>query len=59
MLKFVGPRRWIAAIMITWGTITAAMAAVKNGSGLLAARFFLGLAEAGLYPVRYRTFRLI
>lgn len=55
MLKFVGPRRWIAAIMITWGTITAAMAAVKNGSGLLAARFFLGLAEAGLYPV-CRTF---
>ncbi|CDH55530.1 mfs general substrate transporter [Lichtheimia corymbifera JMRC:FSU:9682] len=50
MLKFIGPRRWIAAIMITWGTITAAMAAVKNGSGLLAARFFLGLAEAGLYP---------
>lgn len=55
MLKFVGPRRWISAIMITWGTITAAMAAVKNGSGLLAARFFLGLAEAGLYPV-CRTF---
>lgn len=28
----------------------AAMAAVHNGSGLLASRFFLGITEAGLFP---------
>ncbi|KAI8145520.1 major facilitator superfamily domain-containing protein [Fennellomyces sp. T-0311] len=49
-LKFMGPRKWIALIMIVWGSIMAAMAAVKNGAGLMASRFFLGLAEAGLFP---------
>lgn len=36
--------------MLVWGVIMAAMSACKNGPGLLAARFFLGLAEAGLFP---------
>lgn len=49
-LKVVGPKIWIPAIMVTWGVIMAAMAAVNNGSGLMAARFFLGVAESGLYP---------
>ncbi|KAI9499235.1 major facilitator superfamily domain-containing protein [Zychaea mexicana] len=37
-------------VMVTWGVILAAMAKVKTGQHLLAARFFLGVAEAGLYP---------
>lgn len=36
--------------MISWGTVMAAMAACNNTAGLLAARFFLGLTEAGLFP---------
>ncbi|ORY97594.1 major facilitator superfamily domain-containing protein [Syncephalastrum racemosum] len=48
--KMVGPKIWIPAIMITWGVIMAAMSATNNGPGLMAARFFLGVAESGLYP---------
>ncbi|KAG0380912.1 hypothetical protein BGX24_002988, partial [Mortierella sp. AD032] len=42
-----GPRRWISSIMIAWGGIMMAMAAVTNAAGLLTARFFLGVAECG------------
>ncbi|KAF9435582.1 hypothetical protein BGZ76_005956 [Entomortierella beljakovae] len=50
MLKKIGPSKWITIVMIAWGVIMMAMAAVKNAAGLLAARFFLGLAESGLFP---------
>ncbi|KAG0004143.1 hypothetical protein BGZ80_001673 [Entomortierella chlamydospora] len=50
LLKKVGPSKWITIVMIAWGTIMMAMAAVKDGAGLLAARFFLGLTESGLFP---------
>ncbi|KAF9916486.1 hypothetical protein BX616_003627 [Lobosporangium transversale] len=50
LLKKMGPRKWITIVMIAWGTIMMAMAAVTNAAGLLAARFFLGLAESGLFP---------
>jgi MFS family permease len=33
-----------------WGLIMTLMGLVENFAGLLAARFFLGLAEAGLFP---------
>lgn len=36
--------------MISWGIVTCCHAAVKNGPGLYAARFFLGLMEAGMFP---------
>ncbi|KAI1315500.1 hypothetical protein EDD11_000733 [Mortierella claussenii] len=49
-LKLVGPRIWISAVMVTWGGIMMAMAAVKDATGLLVARFFLGVAECGLFP---------
>ncbi|KAG9069231.1 hypothetical protein KI688_010128 [Linnemannia hyalina] len=50
LLKLVGPRKWICVIMVFWGGIMMAMAAVKTPAGLLAARFFLGLTESGLFP---------
>lgn len=50
ILKFIGPSKWIPIVMIAWGTVMAAMAACTNTAGLLAARFFLGLTEAGLFP---------
>ncbi|KAG0275755.1 hypothetical protein BGZ95_008417 [Linnemannia exigua] len=49
-LKMAGPRRWISFVMVAWGGIMMAMAAVTNAAGLLAARFFLGVAECGLFP---------
>ncbi|MFI5694638.1 MFS transporter [Kribbella sp. NPDC051586] len=48
MLRRFGARRWIARIMITWGLITAATAAVTSAPMLYVARLLLGFAEAGL-----------
>jgi D-galactonate transporter len=50
LLLKVGPRRWIARIMITWGLISAAMMFVKSPISFYIARFFLGVAEAGFFP---------
>ncbi|KAI9263336.1 major facilitator superfamily domain-containing protein [Phascolomyces articulosus] len=50
MLKVVGPCIWIPLIMVVWGTIMALMSLCTNGPSLMAARFFLGVAESGLYP---------
>ncbi|KAF2731715.1 MFS general substrate transporter [Polyplosphaeria fusca] len=41
---------YYSRIMVTWGIATACHAAVKNKEGLYAARFFLGLFEAGMFP---------
>ncbi|KAF9578612.1 hypothetical protein BGW38_005499 [Lunasporangiospora selenospora] len=49
-LKKLGPRLWIPFVMLAWGIVSMSMAAVTNGSGLLASRFFLGLAESGYAP---------
>lgn len=50
MLKRLTPRIFFTAIIICWGLIMTLMGLVTNFSGLLAARWFLGLAEAGLFP---------
>ncbi|KAI0469650.1 major facilitator superfamily domain-containing protein [Xylariaceae sp. FL0804] len=50
LLKKTLPSRWQFRIMATWGITTAATAAVSNLAGLYAVRFFLGLAEAGMFP---------
>ncbi|KAJ9064881.1 hypothetical protein DSO57_1025603 [Entomophthora muscae] len=50
LLKRFSPPRWIARIMVSWGIVTLAMAAVTDFKGILVARFFLGAAEAGLFP---------
>ncbi|KAI0236264.1 hypothetical protein L0F63_003848 [Massospora cicadina] len=50
VMKKVSPPTWIARIMVTWGIVTMCMAATTNFSGLMAARFFLGVSEAGLFP---------
>jgi sugar phosphate permease len=48
MLKRFGTRKWIARIMVTWGLVTAATAAVNSAATLYIARLLLGFAEAGL-----------
>ncbi|SMR58697.1 unnamed protein product [Zymoseptoria tritici ST99CH_1E4] len=50
LLKRLTPRIFFTGIIISWGAIMTLMGLVENFSGLLAARFFLGLAEAGLFP---------
>ncbi|KAH8702939.1 MFS transporter-like protein [Phaeosphaeriaceae sp. PMI808] len=49
-MKYFSPSVWIGRIMISWGIITICTSAVSSYSGLLAVRFFLGVAEAGFFP---------
>jgi ACS family tartrate transporter-like MFS transporter len=42
--------KWISRIMITWGMVAAATSLVKSPWQFYAARFLLGLAEAGFFP---------
>ncbi|CAN9180334.1 unnamed protein product [Alternaria alternata] len=49
MLKRFSPSIWMSRIMFTWGVVSMCQAATHNYSGILACRFFLGMAEAG-YP---------
>ncbi|KAL6251807.1 hypothetical protein RBB50_002017 [Rhinocladiella similis] len=50
LLKKFRPSVWLPAIMVAWGTVMTLMGCVQSYHGLLIARIFLGVAEAGLYP---------
>ncbi|KAI0863307.1 major facilitator superfamily domain-containing protein [Xylaria cubensis] len=50
LLKKLRPSIFIPTIMFFWGASMTGMGFTYNYSGLLAARWFLGLAEAGLFP---------
>src|SRR5881392_183223 len=58
ILEKVGARLWIARIMITWGIISGLTAFATGPYSFMIIRFFLGLAEAGLFPgfVLYFTY---
>lgn len=43
-------RKWFSRILITWGFISAATAFAKTPAEFNAARFMLGVAEAGFFP---------
>jgi MFS transporter, ACS family, tartrate transporter len=43
-------RRWIARIMISWGLVTALMAAIHTAHQFYLVRFLVGAAEAGFLP---------
>jgi MFS transporter, ACS family, tartrate transporter len=45
-----GARRWLAAIMIVWGVISASMMFIESAAGFYVLRFLLGAAEAGFFP---------
>jgi len=49
-LDRVGPRRWIASLMMVWGTLSASMLWIDSSSGFYVLRFLLGVAEAGFFP---------
>ncbi|KAI1333208.1 MFS general substrate transporter [Xylariaceae sp. FL0255] len=50
LLKRLRPSIFIPIIMFFWGVSMTGMGFVYNHPGLLAARWFLGLTEAGLFP---------
>jgi hypothetical protein len=54
LLKKLRPSIWLPTIMVAWGIVMTLMGIVQSYEGLLVARVFLGVAEAGLFPgVRY------
>ncbi|KAF2462865.1 MFS general substrate transporter [Lindgomyces ingoldianus] len=50
LLKRYTPRVFFTTIIFAWGAIMTVMGCINNQAGLLACRWFLGLAEAGLFP---------
>ncbi|KAF4534897.1 MFS transporter [Lasiodiplodia theobromae] len=50
VMKKALPRNWQTRIILSWGIVLACHAAVKNKEGLYAARWFLGMMEAGMFP---------
>ncbi|KIW22912.1 uncharacterized protein PV07_11160 [Cladophialophora immunda] len=50
LLKRFRPSVWLPSIMVAWGTVMTLMGLVQSYHGLLIARIFLGVTEAGLYP---------
>lgn len=58
LLGKVGPRIWIARIMITWGIVASCMTFVKGAPSFVLLRFLLGVSEAGFFPgmILYLTY---
>lgn len=50
LLKRMTPRVFFTSIILLWGIFMTMMGLVTNKESLLALRFLLGLAEAGLFP---------
>ena len=45
-----GPRRWIALMMIAWGTLSTCLMFVTTPTGFYLLRLLTGAAEAGFFP---------
>ena len=50
LLKKFKPHVWLSGCVSAFGIVMLCQGFVHNYSGLLATRFFLGLAEAGVFP---------
>ena len=50
LLHRIGARTWIARILLSWGMVAVLTGFVRNAPQLYAARFLLGVAEAGYFP---------
>ena len=50
ILKVLGARYYLPSLVIAFGLISMCTSFVHNYEGLLACRFFLGLAEGGMMP---------
>src|SRR5262249_48150778 len=50
LLHRIGARTWIARILVTWGIVAVLTGFVHSAPQLYAARFLLGVGEAGFFP---------
>ncbi|RAH67269.1 MFS general substrate transporter [Aspergillus aculeatinus CBS 121060] len=48
--RYIGPERFLPITMFVWGVATWSQIFIKNASGLIAARFFIGALEGGYIP---------
>jgi MFS transporter, ACS family, tartrate transporter len=53
-----GARRWLSRILISWGILATALAAVNGAWSFYCLRFLLGAAEAGFFPAILYYFTL-
>jgi ACS family tartrate transporter-like MFS transporter len=49
-LNRFGARRWLAAIMVVWGVLSASTMFIDGPTSFYVLRFLLGVAEAGFFP---------
>ena len=58
ILARIGPRIWLARILVSWGLATVALALAVGPASFTALRFLLGVAEAGFFPgiILYLTY---
>jgi MFS family permease len=49
----IGPKYWIACMMVAWGAVCMAHAGTKNRGTLIALRLLLGAFEAGFVPTSF------
>jgi MFS family permease len=50
ILQRIGPRKWMSAQVIIFGFVAIMQVFIKNRTGFLVSRAFLGLCEAGYIP---------
>ncbi|GAA6045621.1 hypothetical protein NBRC10513_005039 [Rhodotorula toruloides] len=50
VFKKFNPRVWLPTLTVAWGITATLQCLIKNEAGFLAARFFMGVSEAGLFP---------
>ncbi|GAA5959743.1 hypothetical protein JCM8115_004847 [Rhodotorula mucilaginosa] len=50
VLKKFNPKVWLPTLTVAWGITATLQCLIKNEPGFYAARFFLGVSEAGLFP---------
>lgn len=50
LLQRIGPRVWLAALLLLWGTVTLTQAWMTDVHSFMATRFLLGLLEGGFVP---------
>ncbi|KAL0573731.1 hypothetical protein V5O48_008227 [Marasmius crinis-equi] len=50
ILKLTTPKVWLPTLTLLWGVVATLMGLTQNMAGFFAVRFFLGVAESGLFP---------
>lgn len=49
----VGVRRWLAVLLLGWGTVASCMSLIHAPSSFFALRLLLGMFEAGAVPAMW------